>query len=59
MFVVTKLDRLTRSARDARDAHEIADDPAKREIKLSIGGSVHDPTDPMGKLLFNILAMIA
>ncbi|XAS68212.1 recombinase family protein [Micrococcaceae bacterium Sec5.7] len=55
-FVVTKLDRLARSV---RDAHEIADDLASREIKLSIGGSVHDPTDPMGKLLFNVLAMVA
>ncbi|QHK18993.1 recombinase family protein [Pseudarthrobacter psychrotolerans] len=55
-FVVTKLDRLARSV---RDAHEIADDLASREIKLRIGGSVHDPTDPMGKLLFNVLAMIA
>ncbi|MDN5878147.1 MAG: recombinase family protein, partial [Arthrobacter sp.] len=45
--------------RSVRDAHEIADDLARREIKLSIGGSVHDPTDPMGKLLFNVLAMIS
>ncbi|MCX6500249.1 MAG: recombinase family protein [Arthrobacter sp.] len=55
-FVVTKLDRLARSV---RDAHEIADDLANRGIKLSIGGSVHDPADPMGKLLFNVLAMIS
>lgn len=55
-LVVTKLDRLARSV---RDAHEIADDLAGREIRLNIGGSVHDPTDPMGKLLFNVLAMIA
>ena len=55
-FVVTKLDRLARSV---RDAHEIADDLAKREVRLNIGGSIHDPTDPMGKLLFNVLAMIA
>ena len=55
-LVVTKLDRLARSV---RDAHEIADDLASREIKLNIGGSVHDPTDPMGKLLFNVLAMIS
>ena len=40
-LVVTKLDRLARSV---RDAHEIADDLASREIKLNIGGSVHDPT---------------
>lgn len=55
-FVVTKLDRLARSV---RDAHEIADDLAAREVKLSIAGSVYDPMDPMGKLLFNVLAMVA
>ncbi|MGG5173296.1 recombinase family protein [Pseudarthrobacter sp. J1738] len=52
----TKLDCLARSV---RDAHEIAGDLASRDIKLSSGGSVHDPTGPMGKLLFNVLAMIA
>nr|WP_315915313.1 recombinase family protein [Arthrobacter sp. lap29] len=55
-FVVTKLDRL---ARFFRDAHEIADDLASREIKLNIGGSIHDPTDPTSKLLFHVLAMIS
>lgn len=55
-FVVTKLDRLARSV---RGAHQIADDLAAREVKLSIAGSVYDPTDPMGKLLFNVLAMVA
>ena len=55
-FVVTKLDR---PARSVRDAHQIADDLAAREVKLSIAGSVYDPTDPMGKLLFNVLAMVA
>jgi DNA invertase Pin-like site-specific DNA recombinase len=55
-FVVTKLDRLARSV---RDAHEIVDELAQRNVKLSIGGSVHDPTDPIGKLLFNVLAMVA
>ena len=54
--MVTKLDRLARSV---RDAHQIADDLATREVKLSIAGSVYDPTDPMGKLLFNVLAMVA
>ena len=29
------------------------------EVKLSIGGSIHDPTDPVGRLLFNVLAMVA
>lgn len=32
---------------------------ANRNVKLSIGGSVDDPTNPMGKLLFNVLAMIS
>ncbi|NVM96080.1 recombinase family protein [Arthrobacter wenxiniae] len=55
-LVVTKLDRLARSLRDAKD---IVDELTCREVKLSIGGSVHDPTDPVGKLLFNVLAMVA
>jgi DNA invertase Pin-like site-specific DNA recombinase len=55
-LVVTKLARLARSVPDARD---IADELTRREVKLSIGGSVHDPTDPVGKLLFNALAMVA
>jgi len=28
-------------------------------VKLSLGGSVHDPNDPVGRLLFNVLAMVA
>jgi DNA invertase Pin-like site-specific DNA recombinase len=24
-----------------------------------LGGSIHDPTDPVGRLLFNVLAMVA
>ncbi len=55
-FVVTKLDRLARSV---RDAHELQITSLTAESKLSIGGSVHDPVDPMGKLLFNVLAMIS
>ncbi|MEA2128571.1 MAG: hypothetical protein QOJ85_1462 [Solirubrobacteraceae bacterium] len=55
-LVVTKLDRLARSLPDAR---EILEDLTRREVKLSIGGSVHDPTDPVGRLLFNVLAMVA
>jgi hypothetical protein len=26
---------------------------------LNLGGSVHDPADPVGRLLFNVLAMVA
>jgi Resolvase, N terminal domain len=55
-LVVTKLDRLARSLPDARD---IADELTARQVKLNLGGSVHDPTDPVGRLLFNVLAMIA
>jgi DNA invertase Pin-like site-specific DNA recombinase len=32
---------------------------AARGIKLSLGGQVYDPTDPMGKMFFNILATFA
>jgi hypothetical protein len=42
-LVVTKLDRLARSLPDAR---EILGDLTRREVKLSIGGSVHDPDGP-------------
>ncbi|GAA2709173.1 recombinase family protein [Micromonospora olivasterospora] len=28
-------------------------------MRLNLGGSVHDPTDPVGKLLFTALAMVA
>lgn len=28
-------------------------------MKLNLGGSIHDPTDPVGRLLFNVLAMVA
>lgn len=55
-LVVPKLDRLARSVPDAR---AIGDDLAARGIKLSLGGQVYDPTDPMGKLFFNILATFA
>jgi len=55
-LVVPKLDRPARSVPDAR---EIGDSLAARGIKLSLGGQVYDPTDPMGKMFFNILATFA
>ena len=55
-LVVPKLDRLARSVPDARD---IGDGLSARGIKLSLGGQVYDPTDPMGKMFFNILATFA
>ena len=44
-LVVTKLDRLARSLPDAR---AIADELTVRHVKLSLGGSVYDPTTPSG-----------
>jgi DNA invertase Pin-like site-specific DNA recombinase len=32
---------------------------AARGIRLSLGGTVYDPNDPMGKMFFNILATFA
>jgi DNA invertase Pin-like site-specific DNA recombinase len=55
-LVVTKLDRLARSLPDAR---AIADELTARQIRLSLGGSVYDPTDAVGRLLFNVLGMVA
>ncbi|TQS88630.1 recombinase family protein [Arthrobacter sp. TS-15] len=55
-LVVTKLDRLARSLSDARD---IADELTTKGVVLSLGGSTHDPTDPVGRLLFNVLGMVA
>jgi DNA invertase Pin-like site-specific DNA recombinase len=55
-LVVTKLDRLARSLPDAR---AIAEDLTRRKVRLSLGGSVYGPTDPVGRLLFNVLAMVA
>ena len=50
-LVVTKLDRLARSFPDAR---AIADELTAREVTLALGTSVHDPTDPVGRLLFSV-----
>jgi DNA invertase Pin-like site-specific DNA recombinase len=53
---VPKLDRLARSVPDAR---AIGDSLAARGVRLSVAGTVYDPNDPMGKMLFNILATFA
>ncbi len=50
---------MTASRAQLPDARAILEDLTKREVKLSLGGSVHDPTDPVGRLLFNVLAMVA
>lgn len=55
-LVVPKLDRLARSVPDAR---AIGDSLTARGVKLQLGSSIHDPSDPMGRLFFNILATFA
>jgi len=55
-LVVPKLDRLARSVPDAR---EIGDSLANRGVKLSLGRTIYDPNDPLGKMFFNILATFA
>lgn len=55
-LVVPKLDRLARSVPDAR---AIGDSLAERGIALAVGRTVYDPSDPMGKMFFNILATFA
>ncbi|WP_308114154.1 recombinase family protein [Streptomyces brasiliscabiei] len=55
-LVVPKLDRLARSVLDARG---IGDSLTARGVKLSLGGTLYDPADPMGKMFFNILATFA
>ncbi|MGA9749426.1 MAG: hypothetical protein WBQ50_18400 [Nocardioides sp.] len=37
----------------------MADEPTTRQINLSLGDSVYDPTDAVGRLLSNVLAMVA
>ena len=55
-LVVTKVDRLARSVPDARD---IVDELTAGGVRFNIGGSVHDPTDSIGRWLFTTLSMIA
>lgn len=55
-LVVAKLDRLARSVPDAR---EIAEQLQSRGVKLALGAATYDPSDPMGKMFFNVLATFA
>ena len=55
-LVVPKLDRLARSVPDARD---IGDTLVARGVRLSLGGAIYDPADPMSKMFFNMLAVFA
>lgn len=53
---MTKLDRLARSVHDASG---IAQDLQQRGVALQIGREVYDPDNPTGRLLLNVLAMVA
>ena len=45
--------------RSLPDARAIADEFTARRVRLRLGGAVNDATDPVGRLLFNMLAMVA
>lgn len=55
-LVVTKLDRLARSA---VDASTIAAEIATKDVRLSFNGSVYDPLDPTGRMIFGMLSVFA
>ena len=55
-LVVSKLDRLARSVPDARD---IAKELERKGVTLSLGAATYDPSDPMGRTFFNIVATFA
>ena len=52
-------DETRRLAGSVPDAHAIADLLRERGVKLSLGRTLYDPDDPMGKMFFNILATFA
>ncbi|WP_253257580.1 recombinase family protein, partial [Arthrobacter sp. Hiyo1] len=45
--------------RSLPDARDIADELTRKGVSLNLGGSIYDPNDPVGKLLFNVLGMVA
>lgn len=48
-----------RQALAACRAGDIIDELTANGVRLNIGGSLRDPTDPIGRLLFTTLSMIA
>ena len=55
-LVVTKLDGWPGRCLTPR---AIADKLTAGQVRLNLGRSVYDTTDPVGRLLFNVLAMVA
>jgi len=50
---------LTGTNRERPDARDILAELTAKNVRLSMGGAIHDPADPIGRLLFNVLAMVA
>lgn len=48
-----------RRRKSHRDAKGIVDELTAKNVKLNIGGSVHNSNGPVGRLLFNVIAMVA
>ncbi len=51
--------KLHQEARFVRDAKGIIGELTVKKVTPSFCGSVHDPTGPAGRLLFDILAIVA
>ncbi len=45
--------------RQVSDARAIADRLQEQGVKLALGRALYDPSDPMGKMFFNLLATFA
>jgi DNA invertase Pin-like site-specific DNA recombinase len=56
ILVMVKLDRL---ARTVPDACGLIDSLVARGVRPSLGGTIYDRTNPMGKMFFNISATFA
>ena len=46
-------------ARSVPDARNIGDTLVTRGVRLSLGGSIYDPANPMSTMFFNMLAVFA
>ena len=60
IFPIEERVELVRAETGSDQRHRtIADELTTKGVALSLGGSRYDPTDPVGRLLFNVLAMVA
>lgn len=49
---------MSRLARSVPDARDLVTELASRQITLNLGGTIYDPTDPFGRLLSEVLALV-